>query len=298
MMMAPMSKPPRERGAALIVAMLVVALAATVAARFAFRVQIEDRKLENRATLAQARWVLRAAEHWALVLLRDDGRQNSTDHLGEIWARQLPPVEAEGFRIAGQVEDMQGRFNLNSIIRDGKPVPAAVDGLARLLDTLRLDPSLAASIVDWLDRDHQTTTGEAESPIAPNRPLLRAEELQSLPTLSASQWHTLAPFVTALPEPVAINVNTASAPVLIAATQGLFPATAQTLIASRQHTWFRDAADFNARLPKGASTVLPIGVGSRYFKVRVQASRGRISTVSEALLSRASANAFVWRNAP
>lgn len=286
----------RQRGAALIVAMLVVALAATVAARFAYRVQLEDRKLENRATLAQARWVLRAAEHWALVLLRDDARQNNTDHLEEIWAKTLPPVDAEGFRVAGVVEDMQGRFNLNSLIDKGQVAPAALAGFTRLLEALNLNPALADLAVDWLDGDTQTANGEAEPHEAPNHPLLRAEEL--IPCVGEDAWGLLAAHVTALPESVPINVNTATMPVLMAATQDMFPVATQTLIENRRQAWFRDVADFTDRMPRGASIALPVSVNSQYFKILVQATQGRVAVASEALLTRAGSIPFVWRNTP
>lgn len=289
---------PRQRGAALIVAMLVVALAAGVATRFAFRVQVEDRKLENRAHLAQARWVLRAAEHWALALLRDDARQNSVDHLGELWAKNLPPVDAEGYRISGRVEDMQGRFNVNGIVSNGKPAPTQLAGLTRLLDALQLSPELAPAMTDWLDTDAVAANGRQEPASALNRPLFRVEELRAMPGIDAPTWTALAPFITALPETTPINVNTAPAEVLMAANEGLFPAAAQALVDARKLSWFRDVADFSSRLPHGVNTPLPVSVGSQYFKLRIQATRGRVSAVSEALLTRAQGNAFVWRNAP
>jgi general secretion pathway protein K len=109
----------RQRGAAVLVAMLVVAMAAVAASGFMFRSQVEWRRLDNLIRQNQARLVLRATGDWAASVLRDDAQNSSADYRGEAWATQLPPVEAEGFRVSGRIEDQDGRVDLNNLVADG-----------------------------------------------------------------------------------------------------------------------------------------------------------------------------------
>ena len=119
----------RERGAAIITAMLVVTLAAVVVSGLFWREHVAVRSVENRLALSQSRWIERAALDWARVILRTDQRQGPVDHLGEPWA--VPVVETrldetvtagakldEGTRnavLAGRITDAQSLFNINSL---------------------------------------------------------------------------------------------------------------------------------------------------------------------------------------
>ena len=109
-----------QRGAALIVAMLIVALAVIATSNFVFQAHVHWRKLENATNTDQARWLLRAAEQWGATVLLDDALQNSVDHLGETWAREMPPVVAEGYHMSGRILEQNGLFNLNNLVLDGK----------------------------------------------------------------------------------------------------------------------------------------------------------------------------------
>ena len=79
----------RDRGVALITAMLISAIATMVATNLAW-----DNALDVRRTLVnlgrdQAVQVALGAESWVISILRQDGGDSATDHLGEIWASEL-----------------------------------------------------------------------------------------------------------------------------------------------------------------------------------------------------------------
>jgi len=111
----------RERGVALITVILIVALAASMAAFMAWQQQIWVRQVENLRDQSQAQAVARAAIDWARAVLADDTRNNNVDHLGEKWATVLAPLPVETGRVTGSVADQQGLFNLNNLVRNGKP---------------------------------------------------------------------------------------------------------------------------------------------------------------------------------
>jgi general secretion pathway protein K len=306
--MNPLLTPPRQHGAAVIVAMLVVALAAITASGFLFRSQVEWRKLENAANLEQARWILRAAEQWSATVLMDDARHSEVDHLGEAWAQSLPPVASEGFEISGHLEELDGRFNLNNLVVDGQLDAGQLAIFQRLLGVLRLPPELAWTVADWLDRDQETLSpASAESAyylglgiphLAADRPLASVDELIRVKGMDESTLALLRPFVAALPQGSRVNVNTASPEMLAALVPGLTLDEAHAMVAQRARIWYRDLTDFGRALPQGLS--LDSGgaaVSSVYFMVRARTRRERLSIGSRALLRRDGARlpVILWR---
>lgn len=290
------------------VAMLVVALAAMAASSFMFRSRVEWRRLENLTRLDQARWVLRAAEQWGAAVLRDDARLSSVDHLGEVWAMQLPPVEAEGYQVSGRMEDQGGRFNLNNLVAGGKVDDGQLLIFVRLLRILRLPENLAVTLADWLDEDDSPLNEDSvESAyyarlslpyLAANRPLVTLNELLSVKGFDRNVLVALRPFVTALPTGTTINVNTARPEVLAAVVDGLELAEAYAMVAKRERIYYRNVEDFQQALPTGlTSPGSMISVSSQYFIVQARIRQERVAIGSQALFRRQGQGfpAFIWR---
>jgi general secretion pathway protein K len=85
----------QSRGAAVLAAMLVVAIAASLAALVFERQQLAVRSIENRMDASQIRWIERAASDWARLVLRLDSRTTTIDHLGEPWAMSIQQTELD-----------------------------------------------------------------------------------------------------------------------------------------------------------------------------------------------------------
>lgn len=109
----------RARGVALITALLITALAASVASKLSW-----DNSLDIRRTMVmlyrdQAIQVAVGSEGWVRSILTDDLAQTQNDHLGEVWATEIPalPIDSEAVQgqILGKLEDLQGR--VRSIFR-------------------------------------------------------------------------------------------------------------------------------------------------------------------------------------
>jgi general secretion pathway protein K len=226
------SAPRRQRGVALITAVLIVALATILAVDVAFRGYLDQRRAATTYALEQAFEVAKGAEAWAADTLKQDGTSGSkVDDFTEQWATPIPPLPIDGGEIQGQLQDLQGRFNLNTLVTleqttgQVKTNQFAYDQLVRLLELLELEPHWAAKITDWIDPDdNPVNTDGAEDSIytaqdppyrTANMPLTRTSELLSLPGFGIERYRKLAPHVTALPYAVTtINVCTASAYVL------------------------------------------------------------------------------------
>ncbi len=186
--------------------------------------------MENLRDASQAAAVARAGVDWAGAILREDRRKNEYDHLGEAWAQHVElPVERG--RVAGGIGDSQARFNLNNLVRRGQASAADVSALQRLLNTLELSEGLIDALVDWMDTDSQPTGADGAEdayylalpePYYPaNRPLVDLAELRLVRGFDPAIVEKLAPYVSVLPNPAPVNVNSAGAEVLSAVIPGL-----------------------------------------------------------------------------
>jgi len=225
----------RQRGVALITAVLIVALATILAVNIGFNGFLDQRRSATRFALDQGLQVALGAEAWAADTLRRDAMQSGKqDTLTEEWATPIPPIPIEGGEVAGYLEDMQGRFNLNSLVmrqgNDFVPDPAAVRRLERLLEILELEPKWAGIIADWIDSDGQAGfpdgaedsvyTSQAPPYRTAEMPITRASELLALAEFGIDRYRRLEPFVTALPIGTPINLCTASPELLDALVEG------------------------------------------------------------------------------
>lgn len=278
---------PQQRGVAIVLAMGVVALAALAATAMIVSQSTWSRQVELNAGHVQAQLLIEAGLDWARAVLSDDRSASQVDHPGEPWALRLPPVPVDNGSLAGHIEDQQGRFNLNNLLRSGRINLAHVAHFRRLLAVLELPPGLADALADWIG--------------AGSRPLTDVAELALVRGFDDSIRARLRPFVTALPRFTAVNANTASPEVLAAVVEGLGLDGARALVAQRERAYFRNFSDFFAQLPPGL--VVPtesISVGSDYFIATTRVTIGGAQARGSALLARGSAGwpAIVWRKSP
>ncbi len=272
----------RERGVALITALLVVALAVVVATAMATHLQVDVRRTANLLHGEQAYAYATAAESWAQVILRTDAGKGNVDSLDEDWASSLPPIAVEGGVVTGHITDLQGRFNVNNLVTAaGAASPPDVAYFRRLLEVLKLDPELAAALVDWIDPDIiPIFPGGAEDEAyllldppyrAANRRLVDISELRLVKGFTPEVVAALLPHVTALPEATAINVNTATPQVLQALAAGLSAEDVQTLIDARTREPFANTGAFKGNdALSGRPIDVDIGVNSQWFGVDIE----------------------------
>lgn len=289
-------------------AMGVVAMATVAATAILVTQSTWVRQNELVADHVQAQTLIQVGVDWTRALLADDRRTSNVDTLGEAWALRLPPIPVENGSLSGEIEDQQGRFNLNNLVKNGKPNLVQLAHFQRLLAILELPPALGAALVDWLDADSEAQpAGGAEDAfylalptpyLAANRPLVDVAELALVRGFDAAVRARLRPFVSALPAFTALNVNTAAPEVVAAVVDGLDLDAARALVEKRQRAYFRERGDFLNQLPRGAqAAVEDISFSSDYFLVQLHVSIGSAQARSAALLARSDANwpRIVWR---
>jgi general secretion pathway protein K len=276
--------------------MLVVAIAATTAAYLSLDQQIWVRQAQNLTDRAQAEVVRAGALEWAITILAKDIKDSQSDDLTEDWAKDLPPLAVEGGQVAGRIIDAQGKFNLNNLVRGGKPSPPDIGAFKYLLQSLSIDPNLTDAVIDWIDADSNASPAGAEdidylqmkTPYrAANQRMQSVEELRLVRGFTREMVDKLRPLVTALPQDTAINVNTASEEVLAALFYTLPASAIDALASDRPYT---DQAKLAAKLqPLAAGKTLPqafFGIQSSYFEVEVATLFGRYQRTTQALIQR------------
>jgi len=287
----------KQRGVALITAMLVVVVATVAAAAMASRQQLDIRRTANVLNADQAWAYVEGVEDWSKVILIRDQKDNQIDHPGEIWASQLAPIAVDGGQIIGRLTDQQGLFNLNNLFNGTSVSNPDVAVLRRLMELLGLDPDSLNALLDWMDADQDARfPGGAEdndylllNPAyrAANRSLTSVTELAAIKGFDAAAVSRLTPFVTVLPERTPINVNTAPAEVLQALHADLSQADVQTLITVRGENGFASVNDFLAQ-PALAGREIPVelAVASGYFLLDAQVDIGLARSQAFMLLRR------------
>jgi general secretion pathway protein K len=210
----------QQRGVALIVALLVVALAAMIATRLFTTTSADITRSESQARLLDAQLLSQGMEDFALVLLkRDLDLGDGIDTNNDQWASTLPPLPVPGGRVGGALVDLDGRFNLNTLVRVNGPDPVARARFERMLAALKLDIGLADAVIDWIDADSQVSPQGAEDldylradpPYrAANRPVVHVSELLRIKGIDREAYKLLAPEVCALPPETGMNINTLS----------------------------------------------------------------------------------------
>lgn len=303
---------PRERGAALLAAMLTVTLVATFAATAMWQqwraIEVET---AERARI-QSAWILSGALDWSRLILIEDARAGGADHLSEPWAVPLEEARLSTFLAAdrnvaqqedastgtqdaflsGQIIDLQSRLNLANLVNGTMVVEAALAQFTRLFAQLGLPLQELATLVQGLRQAQEPARGNAQVPLMP-----RTMDQLAWLGLQPGTVAVLAPHVTLLPERTPVNINTAGVEVLLAAIEGLDMAGANKIVAVRQMQALRSLDEAQKLL--GAQAQLSAdrhNVQSSYFEVRGRLRLGDMAVHERSVVRRQGIEAFtIWR---
>ena len=304
----------RQRGVAIITALLIVTIAATVSITISTRLQLDVRRTSNMIAKEQANFYLLAAEEWTQRILRDDKKDNKTDGLSEAWATELPPLPVTGGSIQGKLTDLHSCINVNSLLTNteigGVQIaeqsdtinPSTQARLTQFFENQKIDSNLTQAIVDWIDNDLDTTNPNGaedgyylnlEKPYhTANTPLQSITELRLIKGFEDSKIYNsikdhLCAFVPVNGD-VSINVNTASAEVLKSLSPKMTDSLVQDIISRRDDELFSDLKDFTsfAKLKTIIKDVALLSTSSDYFLLRSQAIIGQANRVMYSIIYR------------
>lgn len=266
----------QQRGVALITVLLVFAVVAVIAAEMLRRSQLNVRSVANLMDTRQAYYYTLGGEALARQLLALDVRDGhgNKDALNEAWAQtaeQAPFVIDKG-AIKVEIHDLQGRFNLNSLVdANGLPMEVALGRFRQLLAGLGLNIHYADEWRDWVDRDQAAQSNGAEDAAYPHYKTAGGPEadisaLRLLKDMQPDDYDKLAPHVTVLPADALININTADSAVLRAYSP-IMGTQIDRIKARQQQGGYADVAELQQAVGSGLDDVAGLAVNSSYYEV-------------------------------
>ncbi|HHF3005630.1 TPA: type II secretion system minor pseudopilin GspK [Vibrio diabolicus] len=304
----------RQRGVALIIVLMLLAIMATVAASMSERLFLQFQRGANQVNYQQAYWYSLGVEALAKVGIEQSYKDTDTINMSQPWAIKEQVYPLDYGQAAGRIRDKQACFNLNVLSRvqpTGQQIarPYLVNVLQRLLEESDVESYQAEIIADstweYIDADDsvRSTTGvedstyEAMKPayLASNGWMADATELRAVYKVSGEIFQKLEPLICALPsDDWRLNVNTIEveqAPILVAMfSPNLSSSDAIQLIEKRPFDGWDSIDEFLAEsemaglsedVKKNAKGYL--GVDSAFFEldaqVLVDESRVRIRSL-------------------
>ncbi len=242
----------RQRGSALLIALVAAALAAVIALAMIERGQGTLARTQALLNTERAYQYARGMEILSADLLEQAVSEGiDARRLDGAWTA---PFDVPGGLIQGRLMDQNARFNVNALAHpDSQQAAIALARFERLLNHLGLNPLIAVELADWVSGASMPRPGSVgdawyagQQP--PYRmagvPLAHVTELRWLRSVDAETWARLRPYVTALPDhELSINVNTASPEVMASLVEEMDLDQARRVLADGP---FNDVADFIA----------------------------------------------------
>lgn len=292
-----------QRGVALIIALLVVALATVLIAGLLDRGELNIARVRNQLRQNQAQAYAQGLEAYAARVLQQAQASGATsDSNNSPWAVPLPPTKVPGGNIVGTMRDRNGCFNLNNLVDGTGQVDAAWQTIfSRLLRALKLDPKLGDSVVGWLARKIADDPYYLQQDV-PYRPakqsMAHVSELRLVKGVTPEIYTRLAPEVCALPYGTAININTASVAGIMAMSDLLDEQTAKGIYQDG-HANFTSIENVVTMLGKGPTvphctqgqTGYCYSVSSTYFLARADITLDGLPFVYFSLIERSDGSA-------
>ncbi|WP_181157243.1 type II secretion system minor pseudopilin GspK [Pseudomonas poae] len=265
----------KQRGMAIISALLIAAVVAVLAGSMLTRQTVFTRSLEAEQLRAQGQWLLQGALERNRQMLWEARQKDVLTRLDQPWAR------SQGGSFEGRVEDEQGKFNLRNLVNRGQPDAEQLQSFERLCRTIGMDPAVSQRI----------SRRVIASYVAPVQyPMLRSlDDLSGIEGLDPVSLQRMQAFVSVLPVNTWVNGNTASAELLSAVVPQLSLSQAHGLVSERDSgQWFINRGDFVNRLhmPHVVADSVRVGITSEWFRVQGQVRRDQRRVTMEALLHR------------
>ena len=308
----------RQRGVALLASLILMLAVVMALANIFYRHQIDVSQATSSLHSDQALLLAISGENWARDLLSDRLDDINVDHFKEDWAQAMPMMPVDGGELRGCIADLQSKINLNNFARYNAQILKTemnpnITGHAEvwlnLLQLLELpaDPSRIATIIDWLDKDSSTINswGAEQADYDSMRPprvpansmVSDISELAAISGYEVYEVQRLAPWLTALPVPTTININTAADEMLMALGGNVDEQFKQLVDDGRPfatlgdfHQYISDALqisllDATARWPSSL-----VDIKSHYFELYMQVTLGEARIEVKSIMDRNSRN--------
>ena len=292
-----------SRGAALVIVLFIVALAAILAVEMSANLMVQVQRSTNLQSQQQAKWYAYGAEELAikgLIQSKKDDPEKTT--LAQPWAKQGDvKYPVENGTLSGQLTDLQACLNLNALgvepdpnsTNKTNPAHKALFAILENIEDLPSDESeegMADSVFDWLDKNSITYRSGAEEGeylsrqfpyMTANSLFASVSELRLIKGFNPLVMEKVLPYVCVIPGStlLSINVNTVTeeqALLLSGLIDELSVSGAQAVIAARPENGFDNIEEFFESVKQqGGKNIKAVeklfSLKSEYFKLQTQA---------------------------
>lgn len=279
-----------QKGMALVIVLLIMAIMTAMVVEFASATYTANASLYNWKEAQNLSLAARSGINLAIKVASDNYERYSYTYPGTA-AVPVPNV-LENFdgNVMVKVEDENAKFNLNSVVLpNGSLNNAAYESFKRLLVQLELDEQIADKITDWIGRNRNTNLGNLEAG-AKNAYMHSVDELWLIADSKACE--KLIPIVTVYGVGAVyaniININTASASVLMALDDTMTSVLAERVVNYRSLEPFQRTSDivkvagFEGQL--GQSLMGKIAVKASNLRITSEASQDRLKRIIECIV--------------
>ncbi|MBA5762871.1 type II secretion system minor pseudopilin GspK [Vibrio sp. 404] len=291
----------KQRGVALLVVLLLLAMMTAVAATMSERLFGQFKRSANQINYQQAYWYSIGAEALAIEGIEQSYKDNDTINLSQPWALEEQNFPLDYGTLTGRLVDRQACFNLNALVEvkagsNGQNAPYLVTVLQDLLSALDVDDYVTEIVAHsaWEFVDTNTTvnsvtgvedsTYEAMSPdyMTANSVLADESEFRAINQVSGEVMAQVRPFLCAIPtSEFRLNINTVmpEQAALISAMFGnqLSVSDAQQLLEDRPFEGWSSVDQFLSESPLAAlndaikkQVKAYLSVDSAYFELDAQ----------------------------
>jgi len=278
-----------ERGVALLLALLVLALLVALILEFDAEARREYRDAAAFRDNFKATILTRAAVQAARAVLQQDLLKDKQtgkfyDAPTDLWAFPIQKYAIGDGLLTAQIEDERSKLNLNELAVAGDPTArkAKILRVKRLFDLLQISPDLVDAIVDWVDSDDVPEPAGAETlhyqalrPAyrAANAPLQTMREIRLIKGMTPEIVEKLLRYVTVYPQEgdSRVNINTADVLVLQTLDPRITQAMAGEIVQSRPFITIQDLDRVGsfAEIGKELRLLNVYDVKSNYFSARM-----------------------------
>lgn len=290
-----------NQGVALLTVIFLVALAALTLSSFNLSQRSALQAVNSSKDQSQAWSLLALLEQEAIEVLRQDISQSLIDDDTEAWSQhqfRLGGLLAEfkQAHVSAKISDEQAKINLNNLMFNGQLDPVSEQRVRRLLQSQQLADSLLDGIIDWLDSDALLISNNGaeddfyrrlNSPyLAANTVLSDISELRLIRDFNAHNYALLRPYLTALPERTAVNINIAAPVVLASLDKNLSISSLDSF--EPMQAAFNDVSEFIKQINVSQINTEGLATNSRYFLLQSEIGLADYSLMVDSLIYRES----------
>ncbi len=289
-----------NRGMALLVVLVIIALLTSLLTELAFSTLVDLRLTETFRDTTRAYYLAKGGVNAGRMILQED--RNGYDGFDEMWSQGVINYPVGDGAVSVRIVDQDGKLGINALVTGNTPNTLMVDRFYRLLVALELDnlgdpAELTAALIDWLDSgdtpypviltdgvnlpvagaERAYYQGLAQPYLVKNGRLETLEELTLIRGFTPDVLSRVLPHV-GLHEAVQVNINTASAAVLRSLDPVVDAAVAEELIRYRREIAIESLEQLEEVLPDVAYSALKtlanlkrLGVQSDRYRIEAEA---------------------------